>query len=173
MAVATAQPIAGVPSTREIDIESVYPSVASTLLGQLVGGIMSAAAGLPVLPFRLLVMVVLGALLAPLGLLAYIITKLFGNRYVLTNRSVQVRRMIGGNRLQQVALADVADVVIERLPSQAFLRVGDLTLRNAQGNDLLTIPAIPYPQRFRQIILDARDARTSADESLARIRSRR
>lgn len=173
MPVLAAQPIAGVSSNRETEIEVIYPSVASGVVGRLAGAIMGAAAATPFLPLRLLVMVIVGALLGvPLGLLAYALTRLFGNCYVLTNRSIRARSIVGAKSGPATPLADIAGISIARRPSYKFHRVGDLNLENAQGDVLMTIPAIPYPERLRQVIVDAREARLRSDESLAAIQKR-
>ncbi|MCA8998508.1 MAG: PH domain-containing protein [Planctomycetaceae bacterium] len=172
MSVGMAQPIAGVSTSRESELEAVYPSVAATLLGSIVGGFLGAASAVPLLPLRLLVMVVVGAAMAPLGLLAYGLQKVFGNVYAVTNRSVQVRKSLTKTQVQQVALSEIENIRIQTSGSYHFFRAGDLVLENAQGNDLLTIPGIPYPERLRQIIFDARDARLLADASLSTIQGR-
>jgi hypothetical protein len=173
MPVLTAQPIAGVPAGRETEIEVVYPSVASSSLGQFVGVVMGMAAGVPTTFLRVLASLVLGTIMLPLGLLAYALQKLLGTCYVLTNRSIYSRSIIWGGKGPQVALGDIAHIEITGGSGYEFHRVGDLQLESAQGNLLMTIPAIPYPARLKQVILDARAARVESDESLARIASRK
>lgn len=172
MPAATAQAIAGVSPSRESEIEAVYPSVAATFLGQIVGVILGAVNAIPIHVVRMLGMLVVGAALAPIGLLAYTLMKLFGRYYLITNRSIQARNMIGGRLLQQVSLSEVADAEIAGGTGYAFHRVGDVILYSAQGDRLMTIAAIPYPDRLRHVILDARNARIRSDESLNVIRGR-
>ena len=50
------------------------------------------------------------------------VTKLFGKRYILTNRNLQVRQMIGVRTFGQASLADIKDVIIRELPGQAFYK---------------------------------------------------
>lgn len=173
MVVAAAQPIAGVSSGRETEIEVIYPSVAARPLGQFVGGLMSIPMSLPFTPLRLIGLVVFGAVLAPLGLLSYLFAKAFGNCYVLTNRSIRARSIVWGGGGPAVPLADIASITIARGAAQDFHRAGDLRLENAQGNVLLTVPGIQFPERAKQIILDARNARLQSDESLAQIQRRK
>jgi hypothetical protein len=173
MPVLTAQPIAGVPAGREIEIEVVYPSVASSPLGRFVGVVMGLASGVPTTLLRVVFSVLLGLLMLPLGLLAYALQKLMGNCYVLTNRSIYSRSIIWGGMGPRIPLADIAQIQIVGGSGYEFHRVGDLHLENAQGTVLLQIPAIQYPFRLKQVILDARAARIESDESLARIQSRR
>ena len=173
MSSAVIQPIAGVSANKEMEIEAVYPSVASGLLGSIIGGLMGGVAAiLPITPFRQIGLLIVGSFLAPFALLAYAINKLFGSYYVVTNRSVQCRKIIGGAMTKQVNLAEIDEIEIETGISGKFHRVGDLNLLNAQGGLLMTIGAIPYPERLRQILFDARQARLLSDASFAQIESR-
>ncbi|QDT35506.1 hypothetical protein [Thalassoglobus polymorphus] len=174
MATATVQPIAGVSANREADIEAIYPSIAGSALGGLIGSIMDGVAGVPFLPLRLVISILVGALLLPLALLAYILTKLFGSYYVLTNRSIQQRNIIGNALSQQIALTDFEEIEIASSGSGGykFHRTGDLNLQNAKGTTLMTLTAISYPERLSQIIFDAREARIQSDESLSIIQNR-
>jgi hypothetical protein len=111
--------------------------------------------------------------LAPLGLIGYLQLKVTGQRYTVTNRSVSVRGALTGQTVKQVALKDVADVTVEVLGGQEFYRAGDVVLRNAGGDEILRCAGVPQPERFRHVILDARDARLQNDEALAAINKRR
>jgi hypothetical protein len=173
MSVAIAQPIAGVSANRETEIEVVYPSVAAGGLGQLIGSIMGIPAGISFTPLRVMLYVILGSVMLPLGILAYALSKLFGSCYVLTNRSVKARKIIGSQQFAQVSLGEIERIEITQQGGYAFHRVGDLKLENASGNVLMVIPAISFPERLRQVILDARNARQESDQSLARIQARK
>lgn len=172
MIVAIAQPISGVSANRETEIEIVYPGVAAGVLGKVVGLFMGVANGLPFTPVRLLACVMMGTVLVPLALLGYF-TKLLGNCYVLTNRSVYPRRIIGSRRDPGVSLTDIAQIEIGSGAGYQFHRVGDLRLLGAQGNTLLVIPAVAFPERLKQIILDAREARRHSDAALGVIQKRK
>ncbi|WP_437228200.1 hypothetical protein SH661x_000776 [Planctomicrobium sp. SH661] len=173
MSVAIAQPIAGVSANRETEIEVIYPSVAAGVLGRFIGGVMGLAEAVPLLPLRLIAYIVLGTAMVPFAILAYALTKLLGNCYVLTNRSIYSRSIIGGRKGRQVPLGEIGDIEITSAGGYHFHRVGDLNLQNSAGNLLMTIPAITYPDRLKQIILDAQAARMLSDESFARIQSRK
>jgi len=174
MSVALAQPITGVSANREAEIEVIYPSVAAGALGRLIGVIMGIANAVPITFLRLLTAVILGIPMSLLGVVAYAMAKVFGNCYVLTNRSVSSRSILGGRTQKSVALSDIARIEINLLESgYAFHRVGDILLENAQGQVLLSLTAVSYPYRVRQIILDAQSARMLNDESLAQIQRRK
>jgi hypothetical protein len=180
MATAIAQPIAGVSANRETEIEVIYPSVAGGFLGGIIGNVMGIAAAIPsgkgiagtvLLAARLTLYVALGAVCVPLVLLAYPM-KAFGYSYVVTNRSVQQRSFLGGSMSNQVALGDIVDIEITTESGYEFHRVRDLNLQNSQGATLMTIAAIPYPERLCQVIFDAREARVQSDDAFAAIQAR-
>ena len=53
------------------------------------------------------------------------------------------------------------------------LRAGDVVLRNAGGDEILRCAGVPQPERFKHVIVEARDARMQSDEALAAINKRR
>jgi len=163
MAIATApQPISGVSAGRETAIEDVYPSIAASGLGQFLGRLMDLS----------LSHVLFAPIVAPLGLIGYLKFKVADPMYLLTNRSVQKRGPLSRRLLQSTPLADIDNIEIQVLPGQQFFQAGDLHLLNAKGDVLMQIAGIPRPERFRQVILDAREARIRNDHSLEVIRSR-
>lgn len=181
MATAIIQPIAGVSANRETEIEVVYPSIAGGIIGSLIGSLMGIVAAFPpgqgitkpvLLGIKLLLYIALGAVLLPLGLLGYIVHKLLGKCYSLTNRSIQERGILGGAMSQQLALSEIQGIEITTAAGYEFFQAGDLNLQNAQGSTLMTLQAIPNPERLSQILIDAREARLQSDASLAQIQSR-
>jgi len=171
MAIATApQPISGVSAGRETAIEDVYPSIAASGLGQFLGRLMDLSS-LSIIGIRLS-HVLFAPIVAPLGLIGYLKFKVADPMYLLTNRSVQKRGPLSRRLLQSTPLADIDNIEIQVLPGQQFFQAGDLHLLNAKGDVLMQIAGIPRPERFRQVILDAREARIRNDHSLEVIRSR-
>ncbi len=165
------QPIAGVSPNQERVLETVCPSVAATGLGQTLGGLFDSidakinGVKLSYLLFCLP--------LAPVALAIYLLQKVVGNQYILTNRSVEVRKLIGRVLLEKVSLADVDSVNVVTRGGQAFYRAGDIELVNGRGEVILRLPGVPWPERLRKVILETREARKRSDESLARIESRK
>ncbi|HUG91661.1 MAG TPA: PH domain-containing protein [Planctomycetaceae bacterium] len=216
------QAISGVSAQHENVIMVVYPSVAQTALGRLLGQLYESWAAAAVVGAGLLVLgaalalranasesgeaaiawavlAVLGAgLLAtsvlkrtlngikpshllfplpasPVAALVYLFQKTGGRRYVLTNRHVAVWTMLLGVQRMlraQVPLAQIADIEVDQQPGQEFYRAADLVVLDAAGNRLVRLEAVPRADVFRQIILEARDARRHVEHSLARIEAR-
>ena len=173
MAAATAAPpqaIAGVSPSQEREIESEFPSIAAVAPGRMIGAIMNSIPGAGSVKLSYLLF---GLPLAPLGLIGYLQLKVTGQRYTVTNRAVSLRGVATGRMIKQVALKDVASVDVEVLDGQAFFRAGDVVLRNAGGDEILRCAGVPQPERFKHVILEARDARMQSDEALAVINKRR
>jgi len=171
MVTATApQPISGVSAGREAVIEDVFPSISAAGLGQFLGRLMDS---IPVSINGIrLSQVLFAPLVAPLALIGYFQFKVTGPVYILTNRNIQKRGALSRGLLQQVTLADIDNIEIVVRPGQQFYQAGDLNLVNAKGEVLMELQGIPRPERFRQIILDAREARIRNDHSLEVIKSR-
>ncbi|REJ89649.1 MAG: hypothetical protein DWQ34_19205 [Planctomycetota bacterium] len=169
-AAAQGQAIAGVSAGKEAIIETVYPSIAKSGLGRMIGSLCdSIDAKVNGVKISALLF---GLPLAPLGVLGYFKFKIFDPKYVLTNRSVQVRAAIGNRLLQRVDLVDIDNIAVTVQSGQAFYHAGDLDLINDREEVLLTLPGVPRPKRFRQVILDARDARVRSDRALGTIEAR-
>lgn len=164
------QAIAGVSAGVDREIETVYPSIAATGLGKLIGGLCNA------IPLRIcgvkLSALLFGLPLAPLALVPYALMKLTGQRYVLSNRALRVKSALGEHLLREVPLGEIDNIAAKVLPGQEFFHAADLVLLRANGDEIGTLPGVSRPARFRQIILDARDARLQSDASLATIQAR-
>jgi len=164
------QPISGVSVDRETIMMTVYPSVAATAVGRLLGSLYDS---IPVRVFGMRLSRLLFPLpTAPVALLIYLLQKIAGVRYVLTNRSLQVWKSLGSTLIREVSLSDVAEIDIHQLPGQEFYRAGDLVMLSAGGDPLLTLGGIPQPDVFRRTILEARDAGRQVAASLAAIQAR-
>ena len=213
------QPISGVSSQRENVIMVVYPSVAQTGLGRLLGRLYGSWAAAAAVAALLLAAGAVLALMAdsveaaiawgllaaaglvflvsavtkrklngikpshllftlptaPLAALVYVFQKTGGRRYVLTNRHLAVWTMtLGVQRMlrAQVPLAQLAEIVVAQQPGQDFFRAADLVILDAAGHRLARLEGVPQADVFRQIILEARDARGLVAQSLARIQAR-
>lgn len=172
VAVATQpQAIAGVSAGQDRVIEFTYPSVAAMGLGQLIGRICESV------PTKIchikLSYLLFGLPLAPIGAALYLANKVVGNRYILTNRGVEIRKSIGNKLEKRVELADIADVTTKVVSGQEFHHAADVQLRDAKGTVLATLAGVSYPDRLRSAILEAREARVKNDAAFAQIAARK
>lgn len=167
---ARAQAISGVSAGAESVIETIYPSISASGIGRFLGAILES---IPVRIWGIKVSHLLFALpVLPLALVGYFVTKLFGLRYVITNRQVQVWKAFGARLLKQVPLAEISDIELQVTAGQEFYHAGNLLLRGKSGDVLERLEGIPRPERFQHVLLEVRDARLQSDASLNTIRAR-
>ncbi len=162
--------ISGVSASRETEMMTIYPSIAATWPGRCLGRLYDS------IPVRICGIKLSHLLFvlptAPGALKVYFYLKFFGERYSITNRSMQRWRSLGRSLIKQVPLTEIADVAISQQAGQKFYRAADLVLLNEKGERIMTLAGVPYPEMFRETLLEARDARTLTAASLAVIQSR-
>jgi hypothetical protein len=157
------QAIAGVTAGAENQMMTRWPSIAAMPLGRLIGQLMSSV------PVRLILAL---PVLGPIGALLYLIQKVIGERYTLTNKSVQRWSALGGRMIQRVELADIASMEIQQQSGQQFFRAADLLLLNAKGDVVMRLEGLPRAEIFRENIAKARAAALEVEESLNTIQAR-
>ena len=165
------QAITGISPDEEQVLIVRYPSVACRSLGRMLG-VLCESIPKPTIngikPSHLL----FGPLAAPLALLGYVELKIMGNRYTLTNRSLQIWQVLGTRMLAQTPLADIDHIEVEQLPGQMFYKAADLNVLNASGKTIMQLEGVVRPDVFKQNILETRDARREVESSLAVIQAR-
>lgn len=151
------QAISGVvpPSSAEATIMTVWPSVASTGIGQALGRVYRIREGFgPISVGRLVLLATI-----PLGLMLYLTMRLPWaiRRYRLTNRRVMIERGVNPRVEQYVDLDrfDAIDVVVS--PGQEWYAAGDLVFRRG-AIETLRLPGVSRPESFRQTCLKTRQA---------------
>lgn len=163
------QAIAGVSPSSEAVVMTEYPSLAATGIGQLLGSIYESIPS----PFGLPKISYLFALLtAPIGLLLYIVQKVFGQRYVLTNRSVQIWTARTNRLVSSVNLSDIDHVEMDQGGGQVFYNAADLRLIGSGGQTLLRLRGIKDAPSFMNAIQRTVESRRMVQESAARIAAR-
>ncbi len=165
------QAIAGVSPGSESKIMTVYPSVSATAIGRMLGQLYDL---IPIRIFGPKLSTLLFALpMAPIAAMLYLVTKVTGNRYVLTNRSVQIWASLGAQKIGSVDLSQIDDVELVELPGQAFYRAADLRLKAANGQTLLRLSGVGDAGSFRNAIQRAMQARRLVQASLTTIAARK
>ena len=164
------QAISGVSPDHESVIEEVYPSIAETSIGDLIQGLLES------IPARIwglkISHLLFGLPVAPLAALVYLWIKVFGSRYVLTNRVVKRVGAIGFRQLESVSLDQITAITVDPDSRMQFYQSGDIRLSNAAGQTLMLLRGIPRPDRFCQVIQEAVDAKRQVQSALARIKAR-
>jgi len=164
------QAVAGVSATYENVIEELYPSITSTWLGQLLNSLYESLPGYGQVRLSYLLFI---PFTWPLALVGYFAMKVFGSKYVVTNRAVKRYPVMGVQLLEEAPLAKIDRVTVDPDSRLYFFRTGDVRLSSADGSTLMLIRGVPYPERFCQVILETRDARKEVEASLNTIRSRK
>jgi len=146
------------PSVAEATIMTVWPSVASTGLGQALGRLYRIKEGFgPISIGRL-------ALLAtiPIGLMLYLSLRMPWaiKRYRLTNRRVRIEQGIDPKVMQFVTLDAFDAIDVEVGPGQEWYAAGDLVFRRGPI-ETLRLPGVSRPESFRRVCLEARQAYVS------------
>lgn len=164
------QAVAGVSATRESEVMTVYPSIGSTGLGRLLGQLYDS---IPVpVGSTTLSRLLFPLPTAPLGAMLYFFLKATGNKYRLTNRSIQIWSSLGARMIQQVALTDVSSVDVEQQSGQAFFRSADLVIRDNAGKVVMRLAGIPHAGVFRETVLKAHAARNQVQAALSTLNAR-
>ena len=164
------QAISGVSPDHETVIEELYPSIANTAIGEFIHRVLDC------IPTRVWGMkisnLLFGLPLAPLAAATYLWIKVFGTRYILTNRVVKRVNSIGYRQFESIPLSQIVSATVEPDSLRDFYKTGDIRLTGAGGQSLLLLKGIPRPDRFCQVIQEACDAKRLVASSLARINAR-
>ena len=171
MSIGKPQAVSGVSAGTEAALMVKYPSIACRGIGRAMGSLCDSIPAPKIngiKPSYLL----FGWLAAPFGLVGYFEIKITGNKYVLTNRSVQIWKALGSRLVAQVLLTDIDQIEIRQQPGQAFYKAADLYLLDSSGETSMRLEAVTRPDVFRETILKARDARREVEASLATIEAR-
>lgn len=161
--------ISGVSSDKEAIVMVTHPSIAATGLGRKLGELVESV---PAKVGGVKLSYLLAIPFAPMAVAPFAWLRLFGEVYVLTNRGVQKRAALGDRLLSEIPLSQIAEVRIDTQPGQAFFPAADLVFIDKAGKVAFRLEGVRHPDVFRQIILEARDARKQVEASLATIRAR-
>lgn len=151
-------PITGLAphGVRESTVMIVWPSIASTWLGRLLGAAFDAAPRWGFLDaFTVKNFVILAA--APLGaaLFAWTHAPFVCRRFHLTNRRLRVERGYAGRIEAEIALDAFDEIQIEKLPGHEWFSAGDLIFFRA-GQPVLRLEGLGRPSGFRQTCIKTR-----------------
>ena len=131
-------------------ITAVWPSIAATAVGRLLGTIYSLPR-----PLGLIIGMLTMPVPVVVGLMYLVGSRL--KHYSLSTVRVRVCRGFSDKKSPEVLLTDLEDVRFVERPGQAFYRAGDLELI-CGGKVELTLEGVTNPETFRHNILAARQA---------------
>ena len=164
------QAIAGVAAGSETQLMTKWPSIAAMFWGKIIGQI------LEMIPTRIgglkLSNLIFGLPLAGPSVLLYLAQKVIGERFTITNKSVQRWTGLGGRMMQRIELADIGSMQVAQQPGQEFYHASDLLLLNAKGDVVMRLEGLPHAEIFLENITKARDASMQVQASLNTINAR-
>ncbi|MFP6701616.1 MAG: hypothetical protein VB861_07710 [Planctomycetaceae bacterium] len=167
------QAIPGAETQVERTVIAVWPSIASTGVGRMIGSLIQSAPEirLPVLNVNLALAPTL--LLGPIAAAVYLWVKVIGQRYTVTNRRVLIQGSLTRKLNEQVSLEQIAEVAVAPYrDGQEFYHSADVVLLDQAGKELMRLEAVMRPGVFRQNILETRDARVKVQDALDTIQAR-
>jgi hypothetical protein len=164
------QAISGVSPGHEAVIEELYPSIAATAIGDFLARLLNC------IPTRIWGMrisnLLFGLLVAPLAVVVYLWMKVFGHRYVVTNRAVKIVNSMGFRLHQSVDLSQISSVDVDPDSLMVFYQTGDVRLIGSAGQTLMLLRGVPRPERFCQVIHEACSSKSQVASAMARIAAR-
>src|SRR5437867_4122059 len=164
------QAIAGVAAGAETQLMTKWPSIAALWAGRVIGK------GMELIPIRIVGLKLSNLLFGlPLSLpaaLLYLVQKFTGERFTITNKSVQRWTGMGWRMIQRIELPDIASMQVQQQSGQEFYHASDLLLLNAKGDVVMRLEGLPHAEIFRENITKARDAAMQVQASLNTIKAR-
>jgi hypothetical protein len=180
-------PIAGVapPELDEATATVVWPSIGAYGLGRLVGRLSAIRAGYGFFTLGK----VMALLTIPLSLAVYIwkILPYVCRRYRLTNRRIVIQKGYSAKDAASIGLDQFDSIEVQRLPGQEWLRCGETIFLARRGapeaagmehagldpaaREVLRLSAVPRPEVFCQVCLEARTALLAVREALRQDRT--
>ena len=162
--------IAGVSPHKEAVLMTLWPSIAATALGRMIGSLCGCIPlkinGIPISAL------IFGLPVAPLAALLYLGGKVAGEKYKLTRNSIQKWAASGEKMLKSVPLTDIAEIRVTQRSGQNFHKAADIILIGADGGILLKMEGMAYPESVRHNIDETRDAALQTASSLETIKKR-
>ena len=167
----TIQAISGVSATKEAVVMTEYPSIAAGGVGQFLGSIYECVP-IKLFGFGPSLSHVLALATAPLGLMLYGMQKVFGQRYVLTNRNVQIWSSRGNRLISQVGLVDFDSIELVQGKGQIFFQAADIRFAGTNGETLMKLAGVKDAGAFKSTIERTAEAREQVTAAQATIEAR-
>ncbi|MEZ6123871.1 MAG: hypothetical protein R3C49_11920 [Planctomycetaceae bacterium] len=148
-----------------------YPSICAGGIGQFLGGLYESVP-VRILGFGPSLSHLLALATSPIGVLLYAFQKIFGHRYVLTNRAVQVWSSRGNRLISSIGLNDFDHIEIQQNPGQVFFQAADLRFVGSGGETLMKLHGVKDAEAFCSTIRRTADARRQVAKALKTIEAR-
>jgi len=144
------------PETAETTVMTVWPTIAATGAGRLVGRWSAIETGLGKF-FTLGKLMALATIPISLTVFFWQLMPYVCRRYRLSDRRLIVLVGLGAAEGPSIGLDDFDAVQIDVLPGQAWCDAGDLVFRR-DGAEVFRLAGVSRPEAFRQVWLKTRHA---------------
>lgn len=165
------QAIAGVSATKESIVWVEYPSIAAGGIGQVLGSLYEC---LPIKIFGIgpSLSHVFALATAPVGAMLYGFQKVFGNRYILTNRGVQIWSSRGNRMVSSIGFRDFERIELTQNPGQVFFKAHDIRFIGSAGETLMKLSGVKDAGAFKNAIERTVESRIQVEAAEATIAAR-
>jgi hypothetical protein len=162
------QAIAGVAprDLEEVTIMTVWPTIAATRAGQLIGRACLWQAGVGSF-FTMGKLMALLCIPLALALFAWGLMPGVCRRYRLTNRRVIVAKGLRAVEERSISLADFDAIDVVVLPGQEWYPAGELVFRKG-SIETFRLSGVPRPETFRRTCLKARNSYAAIQKVVSR-----
>ena len=162
------QPIPGViPSElTEVTCKVVWPTIAATRLGRLVGELAAVRLGWGEF-FTLGKLLAVATIPLSFSVFGWQLMPYVCRRYSLTNRRIIIRKGLLPVDERWIGLDEFDSIEIEVLPGQSWFHAGDLVFRRGDL-EVLRLAGVSRPETLRQVCLSAQTALVSVREVVQR-----
>jgi hypothetical protein len=152
------QPIAGVtpPDLAEVTCKVVWPTIAATAAGRLVGRLAASRLGWGEF-FTLGKLLAVATIPVSLAVFCWQLMPYVCRRYTLSNRRIIIRKGLTGTDGRWISLEEFDSIGVEVLPGQEWFHAGDLIFRRGDL-EVLRLAGVCRPETVRQVCLAARTA---------------
>ncbi len=162
------QAIAGVSPSQvdEVTIMTVWPSLAATGAGRMIGQLCRLGGTDTALTIGKL----FALLCIPLAIPLYFLTKSpwTGRRYRVTNRRIIIEKGVRGVEVTSVSLDAFDSIEVDVAPGQAWYAAGDLYFRKGPV-EVFQLAGVSRPEAFRQVCLKAHLSFVGVNQVLQRV----
>lgn len=151
-------------------LEAVYPSIACTTMGKYLGRLYES---LPHITPRIrLSYLVWIPPTWPIAIVAYLWLKLQGVRYVATSSGVAIETILTRQIVTQIPWNEVTEIQVDPASFQSFYRSSDIIIRSRAAAEPLRLHAVPFADRFSQLLQEAYRAAQATARAQAQISNR-
>lgn len=134
-----------------------WPTITATHTGRMVGRLAGLGPGFGT---TITLGVLLSVVTVPISLAVYAwqLMPFVARRYRLTDRRILIQRGLAPVEGDSIAYEDFDSIDVEILPGQAWLHSGELIFRR-DGQEVFRLSGVSRPEVFRQVCMDAWNAR--------------